>query len=149
MQECTDPECDVFKCSQRHPRACNFFREYGRCKFVDYCRYKHAKPDIELLKEKCLFKIEGFEKVLKEKNAEIKTMKRELDTNKQKLKDLEKRVESKDIIVKEILENIENKVKQETLDEEIKNLRENTKKCFISLATKIDDTICDNDEIAF
>ena len=80
-EECTNLECDVFKCDQRHPRTCTFWREYRRCKFSDYCRYRHAQPESDKLNENLKVKIVGFEKVLKEKDLEIKTMQREIETN--------------------------------------------------------------------
>ena len=40
---CSDTNCSVFSCELRHPRMCNFFKEFGRCKFTTYCKYDHTK----------------------------------------------------------------------------------------------------------
>ena len=41
---CSDKKCSVFNCEKRHPKICNYFREFERCKFTTYCRYSHKKP---------------------------------------------------------------------------------------------------------
>ena len=91
-------------------------------------------------------KIVGFEKVLKEKDLEIKTMRKEIETNKLRLDDLEKTIVSKDSIVQDIIEKMKNMVKQEKLETEISNLHENTIKCVMVIATKVDNTMCDSNE---
>ena len=40
---CCDQKCSVFNCEKRHPKICNFNREFGRCKFTTYCKYSHNK----------------------------------------------------------------------------------------------------------
>ena len=40
---CSDQSCSVFNCEKRHPKICNFQREFGRCKFTTYCKYSHNK----------------------------------------------------------------------------------------------------------
>jgi hypothetical protein len=49
---CDDKECDILKCSLRHPKTCKFYNEYKRCKFVP-CAFKHieSNDDIEKLKK--------------------------------------------------------------------------------------------------
>ena len=37
---CFEKACDVSQCKQRHPKACRYFRNYGRCKFSP-CAFKH------------------------------------------------------------------------------------------------------------
>ena len=34
-EECENPSCDIRSCDLRHPRTCNYFRDYKRCKFSD------------------------------------------------------------------------------------------------------------------
>ena len=38
---CDEQNCNVFDCERRHPRICNFYRNFQRCKFTTYCKYKH------------------------------------------------------------------------------------------------------------
>ena len=40
---CEDHACEIFNCSFRHPRPCRFYKQYGRCKFGNYCQYSHVK----------------------------------------------------------------------------------------------------------
>ena len=40
---CVDKDCNVFKCEKRHPKICNYFRDFGQCKLTTFCRYKHFK----------------------------------------------------------------------------------------------------------
>ena len=42
---CNDKTCTVFACEQRHPKICNFYREFQRCKFTTFCKYKHEKQN--------------------------------------------------------------------------------------------------------
>ena len=44
---CVDKNCSVFQCERRHPRIFNYYREYQRCKFTTFCRYKHENLDNE------------------------------------------------------------------------------------------------------
>ena len=38
---CENSSCEIFSCSERHPRECRYFREYNRCKF-NPCKFKHV-----------------------------------------------------------------------------------------------------------
>ena len=42
---CNDKTCAVFACEKRHPKICNFYREFQRCKFTTFCKYKHEKQN--------------------------------------------------------------------------------------------------------
>ena len=42
---CSDDTCNVFDCEKRHPKNCNFYRDYGKCKFTIYCAYKHEQQN--------------------------------------------------------------------------------------------------------
>ena len=39
---CENNECDAKSCSLRHPKICSFFRDYNRCKFGEWCLFKHV-----------------------------------------------------------------------------------------------------------
>ena len=56
--------CDVKTCNLRHPRECRWFRDYQRCKFIEYCSYSYVKKvaDYEKLKKEN----ESFEKKIYE-----------------------------------------------------------------------------------
>ena len=42
-EECENSYCDIISFNLRHPRPCNFFRDYKRCKFSEWCSYKHIE----------------------------------------------------------------------------------------------------------
>ena len=63
---CVDKNCNVFQCEKRHPRICNFFTDFGQCKFTTFCRYKHEK------------KKDAFENYEKIKELEKKLMKKRI-----------------------------------------------------------------------
>ena len=88
-QICVDKNCNVFACEKRHPKICNFFSEFGQCKFTTYCDYKHEKHNSA-----------------KENSEKIKLIEK-------KITEVENKVLNKDIITKlEAIENeFENKIK--------------------------------------
>ena len=73
---CSEKTCDILSCNQRHPKVCNYFRNYGRCKFSP-CAYKHGNfasndlenksREIKIISERLL----ALEKVIADKNEEI------------------------------------------------------------------------------
>ena len=34
-------DCEINNCPLRHPRECRFFSQYARCKFGEYCFFRH------------------------------------------------------------------------------------------------------------
>ena len=45
---CKNKNCEIFSCEKRHPKTCKYKRDYGYCKFQEYCRFNHEKP-VELI----------------------------------------------------------------------------------------------------
>ena len=41
MDICPTDQCKDMNCVLRHPRTCNFFSNFGRCKFDEECAYLH------------------------------------------------------------------------------------------------------------
>ena len=70
---CQDDQCDVFSCSKRHPKQCRYFKDFNRCKYGDYCSYKHEKEiskcesEISSLRSK-VDKLESEVTILKAQN---------------------------------------------------------------------------------
>ena len=50
---CKNKNCEIFSCEKRHPKTCKYKRDYGYCKFQEYCRFNHEKPEdiIEVVKK--------------------------------------------------------------------------------------------------
>ena len=53
---CLESNCESQNCPKRHPKLCRFFSIYQRCKFGQYCAFKHSEnaqqKEIESLKDK-------------------------------------------------------------------------------------------------
>ena len=71
---CETISCDIISCNKRHPYVCKFYREFRRCKFSDYCKYKHetnceneTKRELKTLKGK----VEQLELALKQKDKDF------------------------------------------------------------------------------
>ena len=73
-----DPSCEINTCKLRHPRVCNFYRDYGRCKFGEWCSFEHKEVDrtdksmtmIEEIKKE----VEDLKKTIEEKNDIINSL---------------------------------------------------------------------------
>ena len=71
--------CEIKKCNLRHPKKCKFFRDYGFCKFGEWCRFDQ-KVDIDAS--------EADEK-LNELREKLKKVENELENNNKKIIKLE------------------------------------------------------------
>ena len=69
---CEDNSCDE-KCENRHPKLCRYFDTYQRCKFGDYCRFKHVKKSKDS-NENVKIKIDILEKTEMENKKEIESL---------------------------------------------------------------------------
>ena len=81
---CNDSPCDFLTCRLRHPKLCNWYSEYGRCKF-NPCKFKHEEKN------------NSVEIIIKE-NSEVKC----------KLKQIEKSLAELEEKEKELLSSIDN-----------------------------------------
>ena len=84
---CLETHCESQNCPKRHPKLCRFYSLYQRCKFGDYCAFKHSENqqvrEIEELKVKLISlekknlnlneRLEVVEKMLAEKAASSDT----------------------------------------------------------------------------
>ena len=111
---CVLKDCKLFNCDKRHPKMCKFKREYGRCKFTEYCRYDHSKPKDILENSDKLALLETKMKVFE---TEIE---KKVETFETKFKTLFKIIEEKDIFIntlKKKLEYIDSKFAETTSDD--------------------------------
>ena len=67
---CENKDCNVKSCSLRHPKICSFYREYNRCKFGEWCLFKHVDEN-KNSDEEILSKIENLEKLIEQKDSLI------------------------------------------------------------------------------
>ena len=40
-KSCEKSSCEIRVCEFRHPKACKFFRDFGFCKFGEWCKFSH------------------------------------------------------------------------------------------------------------
>ena len=73
-------ECIGRVCEKRHPVVCNFFKQFGRCKFSDYCSYRHPTKEM---------KTDNKAKAIKETEDEVSKLKTEILNLKGKVESLE------------------------------------------------------------
>ena len=77
---CSDSPCDFLNCRLRHPKLCNWYSEYGRCKF-NPCKFKHEEKN------------KSVEIIMKE-NSEVMSKLKEVEKSSiENLKQFEKCVE--------------------------------------------------------
>ena len=43
---CEKSNCEIHKCTQRHPIRCKYYQDYQRCKFGSYCYYRHEETPL-------------------------------------------------------------------------------------------------------
>ena len=74
---CENYACDISNCTLRHPKSCKFYRDYGKCKF-NPCMFLHVENEKEvqidtLKKENESFKnqLTNIEKSIAELDAKI------------------------------------------------------------------------------
>ena len=68
QEKCSNEKCEILRCSLRHPKICRYFRDFGNCKFGEWCSFRHeikVNKDIEDMKKTLDAKIETYETRLK------------------------------------------------------------------------------------
>ena len=87
---CNDSSCDFLTCRLRHPKLCNWYSEYGRCKFHP-CAFKHEEKDdsVKQMIEKNSAKLKEIEKSL----ADLEVKENEISSRIEQIKQFEKSVE--------------------------------------------------------
>ena len=69
-EKCENVSCEITSCKLRHPRTCKFFREFKKCKFSEWCSFKHIKTDQNIKQfnnKEIMEKIDDLAQTLKEK----------------------------------------------------------------------------------
>ena len=86
---CIDNSCNIFNCEKRHPKICDWYRQYGRCKFTTFCKYKHVNTDSidELSKsiQENTTKLIEIEKALEAIKNEEETVQNKIEVFKEQL----------------------------------------------------------------
>ena len=82
-EECENKECEVRSCNLRHPEICSYYRDYRRCKFGEWCSFKHVEKT-EINKD-VFEKLDRLEKLVKEKNSIIDILENKIKVIEEKL----------------------------------------------------------------
>ena len=109
---CEEISCEVQSCDLRHPRTCKFYSAYGRCKFGEWCFYKHEKKTNRLLDsdyQELMNKLNQLEKKMNEKDIIIGELVNKMESFglKTEIENLEKMIHEKDIKITVLEENID------------------------------------------
>lgn len=83
-ENCENLECDVISCNLRHPKICRFYRDYRRCKFGEWCCFRHVEKNLESNKE-VIDRIKNIEKLIAEKDAKITNLENKMKLIEEKL----------------------------------------------------------------
>ena len=80
QEKCESSDCNGNKCERRHPQPCKYFSIYKRCKFGEYCAYRHdSHVDPVMCEIQTLnTKVEQLQTEINLKNDEILKLLREL-----------------------------------------------------------------------
>ena len=114
---CNIPSCEISKCRSRHPNMCTYFRDYGKCKFGDWCSYQHKREGVNQCESKykeLYEKIIELEEVMVDKDKQIRDLTEKIDLMKisDKFDMIQKLIEDKSKEIVDIqmkLDNIEDK----------------------------------------
>ena len=110
MEICPNKHCSNITCLLRHPRACRYFANFGRCKFGGTCFYLHEneintvngidveiKSRIEKLEIQVKLNVELINHFQTIYNNEVLEMKKELNKQAKMIDNLEVKVQSTNI----------------------------------------------------
>ena len=64
LEICSNQKCEILRCSLRHPKICRYFRDFGMCKFGEWCLFRHelkVNKEIEDVKRALELKVETCE----------------------------------------------------------------------------------------
>ena len=91
---CEEDKCEIQSCNKRHPKSCRFYEMFQRCKFGEYCSFKHVETAVKDVDEKCLEEIKDqlmkLEEKIDQRDLEIKRLEVENKSLENKVSTLEK-----------------------------------------------------------
>ena len=130
--KCEKVNCEIEKCSHRHPRDCRFFLQFGRCKFGDYCSFNHSI--LNKAEEKSIKALENnFENFKEEVLSTLEQQLNEKDTFKERIFNiLEKQNEAINAMLIKMNEKDE---KMFDLENQVKEIKETVSKLNLTCNT--------------
>ena len=88
--KCQNVQCSVRDCSFRHPRECRYFRDYGNCKFGEFCKFNH-----KAFRNENNIEIDEIKKKLEELKSQIDAKNKEINHKNSEIESMSKKVEHK------------------------------------------------------
>ena len=95
--------CDVTTCESRHPKTCNFYHHYNRCKFSP-CSYKH----VDRVPQAFNIKLEELKDTLKLREMEIIELRNIIQATNEHVKALESKSNNLEMKIRD-MEDIKTK----------------------------------------
>ena len=76
---CDKHDCEHQTCSNRHPRRCRYFQQFGRCKFGTYCAFLHVPLhddhiDLENEMKSMEAQISSLEKLVSDRDSRLEAL---------------------------------------------------------------------------
>ena len=71
-EKCNNSACDIASCTSRHPKICRYWRDYGFCKFGEYCYYSHNDLNAQIVSS---IDFENIQKKLSDLEQQIRELK--------------------------------------------------------------------------
>ena len=120
-EKCSTKNCEVQRCSLRHPKTCRYYRDYGNCKFGEWCFFNHIIPvskEMGEIQKTFDSKLEIFENNLKT----LKECIAEKDLHILQFKEQVLGLETKIDELVEKVSNLEKEKSSSDLDDKIKDI---------------------------
>ena len=91
VEVCSDASCTIENCEKRHPRVCKYYREYSRCKFGEFCCYKHILENESQIMEcqELKSKIAALESIIDSIRNEKEILASKVSNLEERLQDIE------------------------------------------------------------
>ena len=108
---CETFQCETKECNLRHPKICSFYRDYGFCKFAEYCSFSHNVHKTN----------DALENEIRDIKKELVSLKEnEKDHNKQ-IQKLEDEINDKEKVIRNIFIKFEEcNARMEILEKKVK-----------------------------
>ena len=96
---CEKSDCEIRECSFRHPRVCKYYRDWGFCKFGEWCMFSHKINKNNAVKND---EVKKLERKLKDIELELEKQNEKVLKLENEMKDIYLKVSEKDQTISKI-----------------------------------------------
>ena len=96
---CEKSDCEIRECSFRHPIVCKFYRDWGFCKFGEWCMFSHKINKNNAVKND---EVKKLERKLKDIELELEKQNEKVLKLENEMKDIYLKVSEKDQTISKI-----------------------------------------------